>query len=462
MRFWETFNKFVLWLVLFVLPWQTRYVINATYFKDNFVEYSSMAIYLTDVLIVLLLLTSIPIFFRKNKFNLGPKFIFWPLVMLLLWMWVSIIWTKGIGLDYLVSINFASHFTLFGLFYLYLINFVKNIKDIIWPVILGLVVQSGVAIYQYYLNSSVGLRLTGESVLDSSKSGIPVVIVEGIRKLRAHGSLPHANILGGILAIWLIVLSAWFYAVKKTWKHYLIWLIFIVLSISLVLSFSRAAWLVFGLGVLTAIVVVWFKYPKKTKRIILPSLLIILVVTSFAFNQRQAIFSRFNLEQPIESISIKSRQQQFDSFKSVFIKYPILGVGAGQYVPYLYKINQETEGWSYRPDLSGWVYNPTGKIDNYEPVHNIFLLVLAELGIVGFLIFLSLFIGVLIEILRSKKKLFILSRTLAIAWVAIFVLGMFDHYIWTLQQGKLLMFTILSLIVIVVLKSSYNKDRDKV
>ena len=458
MIFLRTVNKFILWTVLFVLPWQTRYVISAVYIKDNFIEYASRAIYATDVLIILLLLTAIPILFRKKRFRFGSKFILWPLVLLLLWMWLSVIWAYGIGLDYLVSLNFAGHFTLFIAFYLYLINFVKNIKHIIWPVILSLVVQSGIAIYQYYLNHSVGLKIIGESILDPLKSGIPVVIVEGVRKLRAHGSLPHANILGGILAIWSIVLFSWFYAIKRTWKHYLIWLISMGFGIALMFSFSRGAWLAFGLGILFMIIMVWFKYPARFKKIILPSFLVILIVLSFAFSQRQAILSRFNLEQPIESLSIESRQQQFDSFKTVFVKYPILGVGAGQYVPYLYKISQETEGWSYRSDFSGWLYSPTGQTGDYEPIHNIFLLVLSELGIVGFLIFISLFIGVFIEIIKFRKKLFILSRSLTAAWVAIFVLGLFDHYIWTLQQGKLLMFTILALIAIVVLRSSYNKE----
>ncbi len=461
MRFWETINRFGLWLVLFILPWQTRYMVNATYFKEDFVEYASIAIYATDILIVLLLLISLPIFFRKNKFNLGPKFILWPLIALLLWMWVSIIWAYGIGLDYLVSINFAGHFTLFAVFYLYLINFVKNTKDIIWPVVLGLAAQSGMAIYQYYLNHSIGLKIVEESILDPLKSGIPVVIVEGVRKLRAHGSLPHANVLGGILAVWLIVLFSWFYAVKRVWKHYLVWAIFALLVLSLIFSFSRGAWLVFGLGILFMIIFVWLKYPNKFRKAVLPSLLVVLVVTPFIISQNQTILSRFNLDQPIESISIKSRQQQFDSFKAVFVKYPILGIGAGQYVPYLYKINQETEGWSYRSDFSGWAYNPTGRVGAYDPVHNIFLLVLSELGIVGFLIFLSFFVGVFIEIFRNQKKLFILSRSLAIAWVAIFTLGLFDHYIWTLQQGKLLMFTILALIAIVVLRSNYNKKVNK-
>lgn len=461
MRFWEIINRFILWLVLFVLPWQTRYMVNAVYSKDSFVEYASIAVYATDILIILLLLTAIPIVLRKNRFNFGSKFILWPLILLLLWIWASIIWAFGIGLDYLVSVNFASHFTLFVAFYLYLINFVKDIKHIVWPVILGLVVQSGIAIYQYYLNHSIGLKIIGESVLDPLKSGIPVVIVDGVRKLRAHGLLPHANILGGILAVWLIVLSSWFYALKRTKKHYLIWIIFIVLTIALMFSFSRGAWLVLVLGILFMTIMVWFKSIKKLKKAILPGCLVLLVIVSVAFNQRQVILSRFNLEQPVESISIKSRQQQFDSFKTVFVKYPILGVGAGQYVPYLYKINQETEGWTYRSDYSGWLYNSTGQTGNYEPVHNIFLLVLSELGVIGLLIFLSLFIGVFIEISRHKKKLFILSRSLAVAWIAIFVLGLFDHYIWTLQQGKLLMFTILALIAIVVLKSSYNKKVNK-
>ena len=249
-----------------------------------------------------------------------------------------------------------------------------------------------------------------------------------------------------------------FYATKRSWKHYLIWIIFAVSLVALILSFSRGAWLAFGIGILVMMFMVWFKYRGKFKKIILPSFLIIIVMLSVVFSQQQAILSRFNFKQPLESISIESRQQQFDSFKTVFVKYPILGVGVGQYVPYLYKMRQETEGWSYRSDFSGWLYSPTSRAGNYEPIHNIFLLVLSELGIVGLLIFLSLFMGVFIELVRYKKKLFILNRSLIAGWVVIIVVSLFDHYVWTLQQGKLLMFTLLALTAIVVLKSSYNKE----
>jgi len=452
-------NKYLLYATLFALPWQVRNIVDAVYFNNNFIEYSSTSIYFTDILIMLVLFTWIPVLIKlikRRRFTFGPKAILWPLLALLVWMWLSIIWASNLGLNHLVSVWMVSRFTLFSLFYLYLINSIRNLRDIIWPVVWGLVLQSVIAISQYVSNSSLGLRLIGESILAPAQSGIPVVIVDGIRKLRAHGSFPHANILGGFLAVWLTVLFSWFYVVKRNWQHYLVWGAYSLLGIALVLSFSRAAWLAFGICLVVIVVLVIKQSPKKFKKAILPIILSLTVVGAVAGSQFEAVTSRFDLDQPVEAISLNSRKQQFNNFNLVFSKFPLLGVGAGQYVPYLYKLNQETQGWSYSGGDEAWKYDPSGQIGDIEPMHNIYLLILAELGVVGLAIFGFLIYGAIKEAYKDKKKNFIFSRAVFLALIAILILGLFDHYLWTLQQGRLLWFIILALVAVLSLQSGYN------
>lgn len=442
-----------------MLPWQTRDVLSPVYYQGHFVEYASLSVYLTDLLIIVLLLSWLPILITKRKFILGPRLLFWLLCLFVGWIWMSVLWASRLELVSSISIIVAIRFTLFFLFYLYLISNVKTIRTILWPLGWGIALQGGLALTQYFVNHSLGLKLLGESVLDPEASGVPVIIVEGVRRLRAHGTLPHANVLGGYLVIGLILMSSWLYAVRRSWKHYLMWLLFIIGTLGLVVSFSRSAWLVLVISMI--LLTIWTVYvrPKKFKASILPGAIILVVVVGMIISQYSTITSRFDINQYVEQRSINSRIERINEFQGVYSECPLLGIGIGQYVPYLQQINESGLGWSYRKDLNGWAYNPG--YDFYEPVHNIFLLVLAELGIIGLIIFIFILLTALYFVLKVVRKRFaLIALTILLALISLAFLGMIDHYFWTLQQGRLLLFLVLSLVSIVYLKSipkRYNK-----
>jgi len=81
----------------------------------------------------------------------------------------------------------------------------------------------------------------------------------------------------------------------------------------------------------------------------------------------------------------------------------------------------------------------------YQPVHNIFLLVFNETGLLGGLIFLSMFLFLFYRLFvffkseksgQRKKQLAILISLLTV----IFVIGFFDHYFFSLYAGQAMMF----------------------
>jgi O-antigen ligase len=82
---------------------------------------------------------------------------------------------------------------------------------------------------------------------------------------------------------------------------------------------------------------------------------------------------------------------------------------------------------------------PSRAIYFLQPVHNIYLLLLSEIGIVG--------IGVLGWVLRSISwsKKYILSSPITASLVGLLLLGLVDHYVLTLQQGRLLLTVLLGL-----------------
>ena len=92
---------------------------------------------------------------------------------------------------------------------------------------------------------------------------------------------------------------------------------------------------------------------------------------------------------------------------------PLFGVGSGNFILELSKLNLFS----------------LAEIRLLQPVHNVFLLILAENGIIGLLLFVS-FLLVIARQITTKPKVAI--------FIVILVFASLDHFLWTLQQGQLL------------------------
>jgi len=62
-----------------------------------------------------------------------------------------------------------------------------------------------------------------------------------------------------------------------------------------------------------------------------------------------------------------------------------------------------------------------------QPVHNVFLLILSEIGLIGF----SLFSTLLYFFFKNREW----SLRFVMGLVAVFIIGIFDHYLFSLPQG---------------------------
>ena len=121
------------------------------------------------------------------------------------------------------------------------------------------------------------------------------------------------------------------------------------------------------------------------------------------------ILTKFN---PLEE-SVVVRQQLNAAAFTLWQQSPLVGIGLGNFLVQL-------------PEVL-----PSRQIYFLQPVHNIYLLVLAETGIIGCVAFLLL-------VKRSIKKF-------NVSLIALLLLGLVDHYPLTLQQGQLLFTLVLSL-----------------
>jgi O-antigen ligase len=91
--------------------------------------------------------------------------------------------------------------------------------------------------------------------------------------------------------------------------------------------------------------------------------------------------------------------------------------------------------------MEGFVPRSLNGVLLTQPVHNIFLLCISEFGILGFiLIFYVLFYGIVKNIKR-------ISWSGVLILFVIVVIGVFDHYLFSLPQGEVIFFVFLYLLV---------------
>jgi hypothetical protein len=114
----------------------------------------------------------------------------------------------------------------------------------------ALILESTVAGWEFLAQSTAflaPLHLTWPGTLVPTVSGPSVVqLADGTRWLRAYGTLPHPNILGGfLLALMAGPLTIFLHGRARRW-----WAagLFGIATIALVLTFSRSAWLGYAAG----------------------------------------------------------------------------------------------------------------------------------------------------------------------------------------------------------------------
>ena len=136
-----------------------------------------------------------------------------------------------------------------------------------------------------------------------------------------------------------------------------------------------------------------------------------------------AIFLMFDLFSPrintktrLEEKSITERTTGYNEAILVINKNIFFGIGFGNYSNSLNKLKAGYASWYY------------------QPVHNAFLLICAEIGLIGLLFFLSL----LMHCFQINKN----TTNMALIFPIVSSL-MLDHWLWSLHFGILLFWVIL-------------------
>ncbi len=401
------FHRKLFYLLSFLIPTQL-----AAHFWPEWssilgrrIDYLSPAVYLTDVVIAVLCIHFWYSFRKKLAATLAKhKIILTSLFILIICNVISATswevslwhWIKYIGI---------------GMVCWYIYESKPEERLLRLSLLGGMSISIALALAQFILQKSVGsvFWFLGERTFAIDTPGIARTtlgvitgneLTNGALFLRPYGTFPHPNVLGGISATLLPL----FLIPDKILSRSIRITGVLVLFIGIFISFSRSAMIV-GLLLLLGYQCrhIIHKVLDRMPGLVNLGAITLLFLTLTAL----PLWLRFG----------ESTIKRADLIRAslLIIKgHPIFGVGLGNFLPAL-------------P-----AYMNSKDVYFLQPVHNIFLLLQSEIGVI-----LWIFIGIgWILINRQKSPAFLSPWKISL--VAILLLGTLDHYPVTLQQGLLI------------------------
>ena len=437
--------KHFLYLLIFLLPIQTRWIIKYGEINGEIWEHGTISLYLVDILLILLITLLLSDYFLNKKplkLNGNKKIIrVWLAAGLLE---LAIISSVFVAPDKLIAI-FGYFEFLLGISLFFIIIYANyNFTKLIYAFFAGVFAQASLGIWQFLTQSSFANKWLGMALHDPTQPGTSVIetlgqvmpetfVQQGERWLRAYGGMDHPNVLGGLLVVAIIFITNYELRITnyekskscyKNIKLLTFYLLLFTFLTALFFTFSRAAWLGLCVCVLALFIIIIYKRQEK----IFKKLFEISAISIFLFIILFSQFSNLVLTRLEAStrLEVKSSQERLTSYSRSFeiIKNNwFWGVGIGNYA--LVDRNMDVEINSIQPN---WYY---------QPVHNTFLLIWSEIGIIGLLAF----IGLIILIAKNKSN-FSIPLILGILTIM-----MVDHWLWSIHFGILLFWFIVGIIV---------------
>jgi len=384
-------------IAAFLLSWAFSFVYTINFPKDTVSPNSFLLynIYLLDITTLILIF----LLFKKGVFKTVRKV---PLFILLLsfggYAFLSCIWSGSPLFSGFLAVKMFLLITAsIGLSIL--LQKSREKRELFKKIIISIGIAEGlIAIFQFILQHSIGLHLLGESYLSSEVLGAARFWIGDFKLLRSYGTFPHPNILGGFLLFTLAV--TWWR--KERGKRYYVFVLIQLLG--LFLTFSRTA----AVGLLLLVLINWMRKQRMAKAaviavILLSSLLVIRGTDSSI----------------LHSESAKLRIAYTEGAYNRFVSSPVIG-----------------RGWGTGPEetmaFSNFTFYPWEK----QPVHNIFLLILSDLGVIGLILFLAVVAKIIFSFFRLPYPFFLFGSL----FIIYLLIGFFDHYLLTLPQGIAIFF----------------------
>jgi O-antigen ligase len=422
--------KYFFFVFLFLLPLQTVYLLREVFVGGEKWQYGSILVYASDFALLFSIIALVFSSWREWMLQItNYKLQITSLILLVLWAGLSILWAPDQALAgyFFVKLLLAA-----GVFFLARSLDDDDVKIALRVLMVGAVLQSLLGTWQFLSQSTFASTLLGMSAHEVWQAGTSVLKNDTGRWLRAYGTFSHPNMLGGFLAdVFVLCVSYYVLRIEELKKNQRVAFLVGIVSIflGLLLTFSRSAWLGAVLGIFTYIVFrikyhVWGKWDTR----IFLTLAIAAVV--FAGVLHETVFSRFDGTVIENEGSVSERVQSLEDAKvAIGEGNMLLGTGVGNFTAQMMALQPERPVWTI------------------QPAHNVFILVFAELGLIGLVLFSGFIVFLLVPILKSlsvRQAGKIVNQKSAIL-VTLLPILLLDHYLWTSHFGLFFLFLFLGL-----------------
>lgn len=420
-------SEYLFYLLVFLLPLQTRLFLRAGELNGSYFEYRSISLYSSDILLLVIFILFC-ISFDFSKFSGRVSRIWYLLAGLEFFILVSCFVALDKSVAFYGYIRFLSGFLLF-----FLMLKLQYSRTKISFVFLGSVLlQSLLAIWQFLVQGVWSSKWLGMSVQSADFYSSVIEASDGGRWLRAYGSFSHPNMLGGFLVFGILYIFILFLEDRGLNKKKRIFLLFTLClaSAALFFSFSRAAWLALATGLLILLLLAILKKEKiSLRKISASSFFILFVFLSLVIIYRPLVAARMQGETRLENRSTKERMTLLSTSRKIIKENFFLGVGMGNYTIYTAEKIEKNQPAYF-----------------YQPVHNVFLLIWSEIGVFGLIFFILAFLYPYITTIfrGSSFKIKNLSYSLSFL-LSLSIMFMLDHWWWSLHFGVLFLWFLIGL-----------------
>lgn len=413
------------------VAWQTTLVERRI--EPIYRGYTDFVFYASDLFALLTLgCWLLSLLAQPRPITRGVWFLTIPLAGLVVLSWLGVL----TGIDPALTLYHSIRFTALFALYLFLVNeslTSSGARLAQWwlgvPLALAVIVQTLVALAQFFAQRSVGLGALGELKLNPNDTGTSIVRLGEARIMRAYGLTEHPNVLGGFLAFaLLLLLGAYFGSARHARFLYLLPLA--LGAAALVLTFSRTANVAFVAGMLLLALMLWRNKFERSDQlrdlalavaILFAAMAVPLLVNRQLVAQRAGENNSFVIN-PGEERSLQERDALAASAYRIFYGHALTGVGNGALTLAMFELDP-----AFRKEFY------------YQPAHLVLLDVAAELGVVGasFWLWLMVAPGLAVWTTRASVGASPWLIAASAALLALWLVGLFDYYPWLLASGRI-------------------------
>lgn len=397
-------QKITLFALFFLIPSNLfkTFFQEFAYVRGLQVDYLLPKLHITDLLLILLVV--LLVIAQKNKkthLNKLKQFCKKHLVIIIAIAIFTLVQSSSQA--GILALLFILRITVLGI----VIMLLKQNKQLITAKLfinsiqITLIFQSLLAWYQYIAQKSlVGYHFFGETNL-GAYAGIAKTSFFGAEKILPYGTTAHPNILAGVLLIFLLFYMNHIIRHKKIRVYQFL---IIMLSVSaLLLTQSMSA----SLGLLLGSITLYYVHTQKIQ-ISVQNMLQLLVASTVTVVVLLTLITQMYQN---TSDSFTRRAYLNTAALEMFSSRLVSGVGLQNFT-----LHVET-------------YSDTQEIVRFvQPVHSIFLLLLAETGLIGIILTAALIRPILQKKIKNPQY-----------YVALLPIAALDHYLLTIHSGILLL-----------------------